>query len=111
MPQLKGMSDWTQVGEILVRHRGGKIYLRAKVNGKVIRISLGITDLRIAKIMRDDRLAGIRKATVKNPSTTNVRTVGEAVAVAVAVNPVSLNTKRWLSGNWNREWTPMNANF
>lgn len=75
------MSTWTQVGENLVRHEGGKIYLRAKVNGKVIRVSLGVSDLRIAKIKRDDHLAGMRSAAAANPSGQTVRTLGDAVAV------------------------------
>lgn len=77
------MSDWTQVGENLVRHRGGKIYLRAKVKGKVIRVSLGTSDLRIAKIKRDDRLAGMRTAALAASATRTpvIRTLGDAVAV------------------------------
>src|SRR5687767_2992762 len=75
------MSDWTQVGENLVRHVGGTIYLRAKVAGKVIRVSLQTSDLRIAKIKRDDRLGGLRQAAVRNPTAATVRTLGEAVAV------------------------------
>jgi len=50
------MGDWTQVAENLVRHRAGTIYLRAKVGGKVIRESLRVDDLRIAKLKR--RAAG-----------------------------------------------------
>jgi integrase len=75
------MSDWTQVGENLVRHKGGKIYLRAKVKGKVIRVSLETSDLRIAKIKRDDRLAGMRTAALAKESNTTVRTLGDAVSV------------------------------
>ncbi len=75
------MSDWTQVGENLVRHRGGKIYLRAKVKGKVIRVSLGTSDLRIAKIKRDDRLSGMRTAALSKVASPAVRTLGDAVAV------------------------------
>lgn len=57
--------DWTQVGENLVRHRGGTIYLRAKVAGKVVRFSLETSDLRIAKIKRDDHLQALRTAAGK----------------------------------------------
>jgi hypothetical protein len=33
------MSDWQQVGENLVRHRSGTIYVCPKVRGKVKRVS------------------------------------------------------------------------
>ena len=78
------MSDWKQVGENLVRHRGGTIYLRAKVHGKVIRVSLGTEDLRIAKIARDDRLAAMRGAAAMADQNPAVRTVGDAVAVVAS---------------------------
>jgi hypothetical protein len=73
------MSEWTKVGENLVRHAGGTIYLRAKVKGKVIRVSLNTSDIRIAKIARDHRLQGIRAAAVTQESKTTVRTLGQAV--------------------------------
>lgn len=77
------MSEWTQVGENLVKHSGGKIYLRAKVNGKVIRVSLATTDLRIAKIKRDERLGKIRNAAVKQATAgaAKVRTLADGLAV------------------------------
>jgi integrase len=78
------MSDWKQVGENLVRHVGGTIYLRAKVKGKVIRVSLGTEDLRIAKIARDDRLAAMRGAAAMADQNPAVRTVGDAVAVVAS---------------------------
>ena len=73
------MSNWTQVGENLVKHVGGTIYLRAKVKGKVIRLSLRTTDLRIAKIKRDDRLTKIREMAEKESGSIKVRTIGDAV--------------------------------
>lgn len=74
------MSDWEQAGENLVRHANGTYYLRAKVLGKVIRVSLKTKNLRIAKIKRDDRLAAERsKATARRPGT--VRTLRDAVAL------------------------------
>lgn len=76
------MSDWTQVGENLVRHEGGTIYLRAKVSGKVIRVSLETEDLRIAKMKRDARLSAIRKKSVAARSTDEkVVTLGDALRV------------------------------
>ena len=54
------MGEWTQLAENIVRHANGTYYLRAKVHGKVIRESLKVKDLRIAKIKRDDRLASPR---------------------------------------------------
>ena len=35
-----GMGVWKHVGENLVRHWGGTVYLRAKVSGKIIRQSM-----------------------------------------------------------------------
>ena len=74
------MSEWEQVGENLVRHANGTYYLRAKVLGKVIRVSLRTKNLRIAKIKRDDRLTEERsRATARRP--VEVRTLRDAVAV------------------------------
>lgn len=62
------MSDWKQAGENLVRHANGVYYLRAKVLGKVIRVSLKTSNLRIAKIKRDERLKQERsKAKARKP--------------------------------------------
>lgn len=80
------MGLWTQVGENLVRHKGGSYYLRAWVNGKVIRTKLDAKDLRIAKIQRDTKLEKLRSA-ARLPITSNVRTVGEAIdVVAIRVD-------------------------
>lgn len=70
-----------QVGENLVRHRSGTIYLRAKVEGKVIRFTLETTNLRIAKLKRDDVLAGIRAAAEAQKASSKVRTIGDTIAV------------------------------
>ncbi len=48
---MKG--DWQKAGENLVKHVSGSYYLRAKVAGKQIRISLKTTNLRVAKVKRD----------------------------------------------------------
>ena len=56
------MIEWKQIGENLVRHPGGNIYLRAKVNGKVVRKSLHTADIRTAKRKRDAELEKIRHA-------------------------------------------------
>jgi hypothetical protein len=37
---------WSNVGENPVRHPAGTIYLRAKVGGKKVRLSLDTSDLR-----------------------------------------------------------------
>jgi integrase len=58
------VSDWKKVGENLVRHSGGTIYLRGRVGGKPIRVSLGTNDLRIAKIARDAKLDALRQAAI-----------------------------------------------
>lgn len=73
------MSDWKQVGENLVRHKAGTIYLRAKVAGKVQRRSLGTDDLRIAKIKRDEILAALRKQA--EASTETARTLGDMITL------------------------------
>lgn len=48
--------SWKRVGDNLVRWNGGTIYLRKKVGGKLIRHSLETSDLRIAKLKRDQFL-------------------------------------------------------
>jgi integrase len=75
------MSEWTKVGENLVRYQGGTIYLRAKVHGKVIRVSLETSDLRIAKIKRDDRLSKLRAAASSKAANPKLRTIGDAIAI------------------------------
>jgi integrase len=72
------VSEWKQVGENLVRHAGGSYYLRAKVAGKVIRVKLDATDLKIAKLQRDDKLSALRSA-AQEKSTSDVRTLGDAI--------------------------------
>ena len=54
------MGDFVNAGENLVRHENGIYYLRAKVAGKTIRVSLKTDSLKIAKIKRNARLAGER---------------------------------------------------
>lgn len=75
------MSDWQQVGENLVRHRGGTIYVRAKVMGKVKRVSLQTDDLRIAKIKRDAMLETLRTGADAEKLTGPVRTIGNLLTV------------------------------
>lgn len=74
------MGDYKQVGENLVRHANGTYYLRAKIRGKVIRESLRLKDLRLAKIKRDDRLAALRAAAAVTAETP-IRTMREALDV------------------------------
>ena len=75
------MSKYVPVGENLVRHQSGTIYLRAKVAGKPVRISLKTSDLRIAKIKRDDRLASLRKGAKKEVGASKVKSLNDAVAL------------------------------
>lgn len=74
------MATWQKVGENLVRHSGGVIYLRGRVNGKPIRVSLGTSDLRIAKIARDARLASLRSE-AKNDDLTSPKTIGDFLKI------------------------------
>lgn len=92
------MSDWTQVGENLVKHVGGTVYLRAKVKGKVIKVSLQTNDLRIAKLKRDERLAGMRAAAVSHAASHAVRILADAVSFVTSrllaqpqLNPATVN--------------------
>lgn len=85
------MGDWTQIGENLVRHVGGTIYLRAKVGGKVIRKSLETSDLRIAKLMRDETLESLRGAA--GAPTKAPDTVGKALAIVRARMEAQTNLK------------------
>lgn len=55
------MATWKQVGENLVRHQSGTIYLRAKVAGKIIRRSLDTDDLAEAKRRRGPEVKLARK--------------------------------------------------
>lgn len=76
-----GMGDWTQVAENLVRHQSGTIYVRAKVAGKVIRLSLRTSDLRIAKIKRDAELERLRKEAKAPNDISKISTIGDALSV------------------------------
>ncbi len=79
MSCFEDIGDRTQVEENLVRHVGGTIYLRTKVQGKVIRVSLETSDLRIAKNKRPDRLAGLPQTAMKKSSDTTVHTLSDAM--------------------------------
>lgn len=77
------MSEWQKVGENLVRHPAGNIYVRIRVDGKQKRISLGTKDVRIAKIKRDTVLPKLRtsgkKQSASGSSISARRTVGDAI--------------------------------
>jgi len=73
------MGEWTQVAENIVRHANGTYYLRAKVHGKVIRESLKVKDLRLAKIKREDRLASLRAAVAASGKHGTIRTMREVL--------------------------------
>lgn len=75
------MVTWTKIADNLVRHSGGTIYLRARVGGKPIRVSLGTSDLRLAKISRDARLDALR-ADVKTPDVASAKTIGDFISLA-----------------------------
>jgi len=85
------MATWKQIGENLVRHRGGTVYLRAKVAGKTIRKSLETSDLRIAKLKRDQLLEEPRKAAAIASDPNNITTLGDALE-SVAANNALLYT-------------------
>lgn len=70
---------WTKVAENLVRHPAGTIYLRAKVAGEKVRVSLETTDLRQAKRKRDTMLETLRHAA--SLGSRNIETLGEALAL------------------------------
>lgn len=70
---------WSKVGENLVRYNGGTIYLRAKIAGKIERVSLKTSDLRQAKIRRDAKLLELRSAA-------NQRDRGEIKTMADAID-------------------------
>lgn len=74
------MSEWQQIGENLVRHSGGSYYLRAKVGGKIIRESLRTSDLRIAKIKRNERLIALRGSAAVSQGG-SVKTIGDVIAI------------------------------
>ena len=77
------MATFEKCGENLVRHQGGVIYLRAKVAGKPIRQSLGVTDLRIAKLKRDAALEKLRQAASTGAGTIDA---AQAQTMAQALN-------------------------
>ena len=76
--------------ENLIRHSGGTYYLNAKVRGKKIRRSLKTKSLKVAKVKRDEMLAGFRSTSVVEP--TQIKTIGDALNLVVerlAANPRS----------------------
>jgi len=73
------MVEWKQAGENLVRHPSGTIYLRAKVNGKVVRKSLHTDDLRTAKRKRDVELEQVRH--VASLGTDHIDTMEKAITL------------------------------
>lgn len=101
---IGGMATWKKVGEHLVRHSGGTIYLRARVDGKPIRVSLGTDDLRIAKIARDARLARLKESALEK-ETRQPKTLGdfldvvEARAVLPHLKPKTVECYRFTLGN------------
>ena len=70
---------WTRVGENLVRHPAGTIYLRAKIAGKKVRQSLETPDLRAAKRRRDMLLEDLRHAAALGSE--NIETLADALAI------------------------------
>lgn len=75
------MGDWTQVAENLVRHSSGNYYLRAKIDGKVIRVGLKVKSLRLAKLKRDEKLNELR-ADSGMPMPSGVNTLGDCLTLA-----------------------------
>lgn len=68
---------WIKVGENLVRYNGGTIYLRAKIAGKIERLSLKTSDLKLAKLRRGPKLAELRRLAAAPAGLS--RTMGEAI--------------------------------
>jgi integrase len=64
LPLITAVITWTKAAENIVRHPSGTYYLRAKIDGKNVRKSLGTSDLRIAKKKRDARLEELRRPVV-----------------------------------------------
>jgi hypothetical protein len=64
--------EWKQIAENLVRHPGGKIYLRARVNGKVVRKCLQTSDLRTAIHKRDLGVEKLRHVAALGEDLTSV---------------------------------------
>ncbi|WP_193213911.1 tyrosine-type recombinase/integrase [Luteolibacter marinus] len=75
----KATGDWKKAGENLVRHSGGTYYLRAKVAGKGKRVSLETSDLRTAKLKRDEMLASLRKAAASESPEGGITTLEDAI--------------------------------
>lgn len=63
----------------MVRHRAGTIYLRAKVAGKIKQTSLETSDLRIAKLKRDELLDNLRKGAAAESGRQKIRSLGDAL--------------------------------
>lgn len=71
---------WEKVGaENLVRHRSGNYYLQAMVGGKKIRRGLKTTDIRIAKMKRDQILTTLRS--VLPGASDRIKTLGDALLI------------------------------
>lgn len=82
--QIAAMSDWEQAGENLVKHKSGIYYLRAKIAGKVVRVTLKTSSLKIAKIKRNARLEQERSKAAAHK--------GEAKTLRDAVNALEADT-------------------
>ena len=79
---IKGMistmkGDWESVAENLVKHTNGTYYVRAKVDGKQIRLSLKTKNLRVAKVKREAELTKARESA--RAAGDGMRTIGDAL--------------------------------
>ena len=125
---------WKHAGENLVQRQCGTIYLRAKVGGKIKRLSLETKNLRIAKIKRDDKLetlrAAARKASFKGAVTlgqilervsqkqlegelkpSTVVYYGEISAILRATLPIDLRGQEWRRADAVKWWKDIKGKY
>ena len=86
--KVSGMGEFEKAGENLVRHENGVYYLRAKVAGKKIRVSLKTTSLKIAKIKRNARLTSERsQAAARNGTSKTLKDAVNALEADMVNRP------------------------
>src|SRR5208282_3453480 len=87
-PPCTSKSKWTKVAPYLFRYKStnayprGEIFARFRVGGKIVRVSTNTDSKTTAKLRLPDIKAEERKKTeCANPSLSNVKTFGDALAV------------------------------
>lgn len=81
MPPSRPMATWKRAAENIVRHHGGTYYLRGRVSGKIVRVTLETSDLRIAKLKAPPLLESLRQAAEEKKGQ-EVATLGDALREA-----------------------------